>query len=153
MQLSGSEAIFSINVIGDKTKETFMGEFTVKCIMSPMDLIKSDKLYRNLIGDNPHFANQDVREYAFVFSQLQFRIVKSPSWWELGEINGQNVQDRNVLITIMNNALEAEELYIKEKTKQQEEMQNRLTESIKSNKIKKKATDLETPLTDEPDEV
>jgi hypothetical protein len=107
-----TEAIFTIKTTGEATGESFSGKFRVKTLLSPLNHIKADKLMRQLLGDHSLVADELSRQYAFMLSQLQFRVISSPLWWKSNlEVEGGHIEDKNVLIEILNKALEAEEIY------------------------------------------
>jgi hypothetical protein len=143
MQIFGSEGHFSFNSIGEKTGQSYMGDFKVKCIISPMDFIEIDKMYRGLLGNNMQFAEQHARQIAFTFSQLHFRVIEAPEWYIEGQIKGKTIKDDNVLFELLNTCLDCEEKYVTQKKKEQEELQKKLTQSIKKNKIKKEEEEIE----------
>jgi len=132
-----SLASFNLNTIGTSTKNTYIGQFKVKTILSPMEFIKADRLYRELLGPNLHYASSRVQNYAFALSQLKFRIVEFPPFWEDRELNGSHIKDDNIALEIMELAAESEELYRKERDEQAEEIQKILTDKIRKGSIKK----------------
>lgn len=137
MRIEDSVAFFSINLIGENSKQTYMGEFQVKCLLSPLEIIKVDKLYRSLLGERLEYAKKNTLNFAFAFAQLQYRIMKAPPFWENKEIGGGHIIDFNIISEVLERAIEAEELYRIEKIKEAEEIENRLKNAIQSGKIKK----------------
>jgi hypothetical protein len=148
IKLDGSIAEFHISEIGKNSGETFTGDFTVKCFLSPIDIIKADKLNRDLLGEiSPHLAGQDASNMSFALSQLKYRVVKSPAGWKNTEIDGGHL-DINIIIKVLNTAVEAQTLYKKRSEERLISLQNKLTNEIKSGKIKEK-TDLEADANEE----
>lgn len=142
IKLDGSLAEFHISEIGKNSGETFTGDFTVKCFLSPLDIIKADKLNRDLLGDiSPHLAGSDAANMSFALSQLKYRVVKSPAGWKNSEVDGGHL-DLNIVIKVLNTAIEAQTLYKKRSEERLVSLQNKLTDQIKSGKIKEKS-DLE----------
>ena len=136
VKLDGSLAEFNISTIGKKTNESFSGDFTVKCFMSPLDLIKSDKLYRELLGEiSPHLASSETQNLCFALSQLKYRVVKSPAGWKNTEIDGGHL-DSNVVIEVLNKAVQGQEKFQKRAKERLESLQTKLTAEIKEGKIK-----------------
>jgi hypothetical protein len=124
-----TEAIFTIKTTGDSTGESFSGKFRVRTLLSPLNHIKADKLMRQLLGEHSIVADELSRQYAFMLSQLQFRIISSPLWWKSNlEVEGGHIQDKNVLIEILNKSLEAEELY---RNNQKKIFDNNIEELVK----------------------
>jgi hypothetical protein len=130
-------ASFSLNVLGNISRETFMGNFQVKCILSPLEFIKADKLYRELLGEDSINAHQKARSNAFALSQLQYRVLRYPPFWENREIGGGHIDDDNVLGEVIELAIQAEEQYRTQKKKEADDIQKMLTKKIKKGEIEK----------------
>jgi len=151
-RFEGSKAYFDYSGLGDKTKTTLMGEFCVKCVTSPIDMLKADRLYRELIGPtNPHLASQDAKNYAFALSQLKQRVLESPDFFKNSEIDGGHL-DSNVLIDIINMAIGAEEEYKENQDKRVKEIQERLANNIRNKNIEPEP-EAEEAITDEEENI
>lgn len=137
MEFLEQTAKFSINITGRHSKQTYMGTFRVKCLLSPLEEIAADKRYRDLLGSNSHLAQENVRRKAFALSQLEQRVIEMPAFWENDIIPGGHIQDDNVLLEVLDIAIEAQEKYIKDKEEELEERRKRLTKKIKTKKIEK----------------
>lgn len=110
--ITGPEATFSIKTTGSSTGDSYSGLFKVSTILGPFDHINANKLQRQLLGEHSIVADDLSRQYAFMLSQLHYRIISGPLWWKSALIvDGAHIKDENVLIEILNNALEAEETY------------------------------------------
>lgn len=135
IRIEGSKAYFDYHGVGKKTNDTYMGEFCVKTSLSPLDFLKADRLYRELIGSvNPHLATKEAQNFAFALSQLKYRIVEMPEFFKNKELDGGHL-DSNVLIEIVNLAIEAEEAYQEEQERKIKEMQDMLASRIKKREI------------------
>ena len=131
-------AVFSIHMNGETTQETYLGTFKVKCILDPMDFIDSDKLYRQLLGDtHPENAHEHTLNIAFALSQLKYRILECPPFWENKRLGGSHIKDKDVIIGILNKATEAEQIYRQKMAEEAEKRQRMLTERIKAKVIEK----------------
>ncbi len=130
-------ASFSINIIGNVSRETYMGNFKTKCVLSPLEFIKSDRMYRELLGNDPVNAHSTARNNAFALSQLQYRLIEVPPFWENREIGGGHISDDNVLTEVIELAIQAEDKYRKLKEKEAKEIKELLTKKIKSNEVEK----------------
>lgn len=136
-RFDGSIAEFDYHGVGNKSNTTYMGVFRVKTILSPMDMIKADRMYRELIGSvNPHMAAKDTQNFAFALSQLKVRLVESPDFYKNKELDGSHL-DANVLVDIINKAIDAEEEYKKQVDDKLKQMQELLAKRIKNNEIEK----------------
>lgn len=154
MEFLEQTAKFTVNITGRHSKQTYMGTFRVKCLLSPLEEIAADKRYRDLLGSNSHLAQEHVRRQAFALAQLEQRVIDMPAFWENDVIAGGHIQDDNVLLDVLDLAVEAQEKYIAEKAKELEERRNRLTKKIKKKKIEKQPElDEIVDKTDEPEEV
>jgi len=137
MQIEGSEAKFTINVLGKVTKESYIGKFKVKCILSPLEEIEADKVYRDLLGNNYHLSNENIKQKAFALAQLKVRIIESPPFWENDYIGGGHISDSNVVLEVLELAVEAQEKYIDKKEEEMVNRQKALTDAIKKGTLKK----------------
>lgn len=91
---------FEISLIGNVTGEKWVGKFAAKRRLSHKDFLKTDLVYRELIGTaSPDKAALGVRNVAGVFSQLTVRLVDAPKWWtELD--GGLDMEDDNVIAEV-----------------------------------------------------
>lgn len=137
MQIEGSEAKFEINVLGKFTKQTYIGTFKVKCILSPLEEIEADKIYRELLGNNYHLSDETIKQKAFALAQLQVRVLQQPFFWENDRLGGGHIPDSNVILEILDKAVEAQEMYIESKEQEMKERQAALTKAIKNRVIEK----------------
>lgn len=154
MEFLEQTAKFSINITGRHSQATYMGTFRVKCLLSPLEEIAADKRYRDLLGANSHLAQEHVRRQAFALSQLEQRIIEMPPFWENDMIPGGHIQDDNILLDILDLAVEAQEKYIKAKAKELEDRRKSLTGKIKKKKIEKQPEmDEVVDKSKEPDEI
>lgn len=137
MEINESIATFGINVIGERSNNTYMGRFKVKCLLAPTEEISADKLYRDLLGNNSHLAQERVRQLAFALSQLQYRIIESPEFWVNSNIGGGHITDENVILDVLDKAVEAQESYLAQKKQELKERQEKLTSRIKNKDLEK----------------
>lgn len=138
MEFIEQTATFTINIIGDHSKDSYMGTFKVKCLLSPLEMIAADKRYRDLLGANSHLAQEHIRQQAFALAELEQRVIDMPAFWENDTLHGGHIKDANVLLHILDKAVEAQEKYITVKETELKERQARLTKKIKTKKIEKK---------------
>ena len=154
MEFVEQTATFTINVIGRHSKASYMGTFKVKCLLSPLEEIAADKRYRDLLGSNSHLAQERVRQQAFALAQLEQRVIDMPPFWENDTLPGGHIQDDNVLLHVLDQAVECQNSYIQGKEDELKQRQDRLTKAIKKKKIEKEPEIEELPdKSEEPDEV
>ena len=106
----------TINVIGEDTGNTYMGDFHFKCLLSPLDRIGIDKQYRSFLGQSPFDASVEAANLANVLSELLFRVHDAPPFWSSKEsfIPGAHIPDQNVLLKVYEEALSCELEFKKE---------------------------------------
>lgn len=103
---------FFIDMVSNLDKSTCKGRFKVLCILNPFDYVKADSLYRELLGGtNPHLASDVINTMCYAMAQLKYRIVEAPSWWHKdSQVGGGSVGD-NILLEVLNLAIESEQQY------------------------------------------
>ena len=149
MIITDSEAKFDVNIIGERTNNSYLGSFRVKCILSPMEEIKADRMYRELMGQNPHLASEHVSQLAYALSQLNFRVIDSAPFWQGGEIPGGHIGDRNVILEVFDKSVEAQVTYIEQKENEMIEKQKQLAGMIRSKVIEKEPELEDTEIVDD----
>jgi hypothetical protein len=122
---------FQISMVGSESQETLKGEFKVKTIITPRDILRADSTNRELLGMNPENASQAARATAFMLSQLSIRILESPSWWrEAG--NGVDLEDMNVINEVFSKTMDAESQRKEATNKAAEEVVQKIKDKRKS---------------------
>lgn len=138
-------ATFAVNIETSASKETLKGMFKVKCILSPMQYIQSDSLYRELLGKtNPQFANDYVGNLCYALSQLKYRIIEAPEWFGSDEsgVRGSSVED-NVLLHILDRSVEAEDTYRKAMEEKYESAKKAVKDAFDKDELDTGLDDLE----------
>jgi hypothetical protein len=131
-------AVFAIDKEASTTKESFKGIFKVKCILSPLEYIQSDAMYRELLGKtNPQYASNYVSELCYAYSQLKYRVIDAPSWFkDGGAIPGSTTPD-NVLIDILDKAVAAEKEFRKTIEEKYDKARGEVKEAIDNGTLSK----------------
>jgi hypothetical protein len=106
------EVKFDSEILG-----SIRGQFIFKTFLNPIEILSAGKLYRDLLGPNSHEASEQERFLAFSLSQLKYRIVKAPPFWQTDSIVSGNIPDLNLVSLILEKAISAESLY-KDKLKE-----------------------------------
>lgn len=148
MRIEGNVGVYVISELDDESNESYVGEFRVKCILSPLDLLAIDRDYRELLGPvNPIMASGDANNIAFALSQLKHRVLAYPSFWKGESYDGGHLP-KKVLYAILDRSIEVQDKFKKERQEEMAQIQARLTKQVKTGKIKKKVAE-ETELTNE----
>jgi hypothetical protein len=148
MRIEDNIGIYQINILDDESNESYVGEFRVKCILSPLDLLAIDRDFRELLGPiNPIMASGDANNIAFALSQLRHRVLAYPPFWK-GEVYDGGHLPKKVLYAILDGSIEVQEKFKKERQDEMAKIQARLVKQVKAGKIKKKVAE-ETDLTNE----
>jgi len=147
MRIEDGYGIFDVNIVGTFTNQTYLGTFKVKCLLSPMEQIKADKLYRDILGSNAHLTSNHVASLAYAASQLHIRIVEHPAFWEGESIGGSHIVDENVILDVIDKAIEAQAVFVEDKKKELIERQEVLANLIRNKKIVPEDSEEEAPIT------
>lgn len=137
MQIDGSEGKFEINIVGNITKQTYIGKFRVKCVLSPLEEIEADKTYRELLGNNYHLADEGIKQKAFALAQCKLRIIEEPPFWINDYIGGGHILDSNVLIEVLEQAIMCQQEFIDQKVEEEKALQDLMTKGIKNGDIER----------------
>ncbi len=142
MNFDGSFATFEFSHKDDLSYETYIGVFRTKCFLTPIDIIKADKTYRELIGEiSPLLASNSAQTMAFCISQLSARVTEAPDFFRIRSgLPGGHLPE-GVLTAILEKCIEAEELYRKQQRDKFNEIQKKLQVKFEEGKIKKNEED------------
>jgi hypothetical protein len=112
-------ATFYFKGEGIKYGDSFNGKFKVATSLSPLEYIKADRLRRQLLGEHALTADSESSQYAFMLSQLHYRVIEGPVWWKSDtEVQGGHIKETNILVELTELAMQAEEMFqIKQKEK------------------------------------
>lgn len=92
---------FRISVVGDKSGETYIGDFSCLRRLSHRTELAKDRYYRELLGPHPETATKRAQSQADIISDLSACLISTPTWWkEAG--NGLDLVDDNLLQSVWN---------------------------------------------------
>lgn len=146
MRIEEGYGYFDINLVGEHTNQTYMGSFKCKCLLSPIEQIKADKMYRDLLGNNSHLASNHVSQLCYALSQLSHRLIETPPFWEGSGIAGSHIEDESVILQVLESSLEAAALFVEEKQKEMVEKQEMIANMIRKKKIVPQEIEGEEPI-------
>ena len=139
MRIEDNVGVFTISELDGESNESYVGEFKVKLILSPLETLAIDRDYRELIGPvNPIMASSDANNIAFALSNLKHRVIAHPPFWKGNGYDGGHIS-KNVLYVILDRSIELQDLFKKNKQAEMDKIQKRLTDQVKKGKIKKQA--------------
>jgi len=105
--LPANEKTFTINVVGDTTKQNWTGEFTTVCMPNLRQkseaAIMEAQLGRDLVT-----LDQNTILYHRMVAQLAQRLISAPEWWASSG-NGQDLLDANVVFEVFSHCAKAEQ--------------------------------------------
>lgn len=110
ISIEGNIAIWSIKAHG-KINGTYLGTFKFKCYLTPSEQLAAGREYRNLLGQNATLAFKKEDNLAFTLSQLKYRVVSAPPFWNTAvSIDGLagDIPDDDVLDVILEAAIASE---------------------------------------------
>jgi len=109
MSLPSNEHTFVLKIDGERTKQTFDGTFTVRCLLTNAEIIEVG-LRIDQYNKGSQTVPPGVALLNRALAELDVRIMKSPSWWKESD-GGRNLLDTNVIYEVFSKSLEAEKIY------------------------------------------
>lgn len=117
LDVKNGTATFTIdNLIGINTNEMYLGDFTVKTFLTFEDRARAERIKLSILGPHAALANEMTQNIAWSLSQLEVRVLRCPPWWNAtnSPVRGNHLSDDNLLATLVDMALMAQDLYQKE---------------------------------------
>jgi hypothetical protein len=72
---------FTLNSIGEITKQAWVGDFRIKCVLSHSDRFKIERIFSELLPPGTD-ASKKASTDAAVLSELAVRVIDGPQWWK-----------------------------------------------------------------------
>lgn len=119
IHLDGTEATWELNAegpIGGK----YMGKFKFRCFLTPIQRISANRDYRELLGANPTLVTEDEDRLAYALTQLKYRIISFPPFWDTETMPG-DIPDHNIIQLVLEASVLSESKFrkqLEEKKKQ-----------------------------------
>lgn len=135
MFLANNEHKFYLKAKGEKSGQSFEGDFTVKCILNIEEevevAIRTDRYNAGSKTLNPSMAliNRTIAE-------LEMRIIKAPTWWTDSGY-GRTLVDKNVVYDVFTKAMEGEKVWADRLKSEAEEAEAEAEKSQKKKEDKK----------------
>jgi hypothetical protein len=111
--IENNVATWELRTDGD-ISGTYQGIFKFKCFLDPMEQIRANREYRELIG--PHHLTLPEHEsfLAYALTQLKYRVLSAPPFWtstqSVSGISG-NLPDENIISEVLTAAMDSEIRY------------------------------------------
>lgn len=113
---------------GELTEIDYIGTFSVRPKLSPLEVLECDRDRRELLGQpkNDEQVGGDATNLAICLSQLKARIVDGPSWWKDSFGLRFNFHDTNLIYDLFKQVVEVETKWKAELKKTAEEAKAKL---------------------------
>jgi hypothetical protein len=111
--IEGNVAKWSIALHG-AIGGTYAGDFVFRCILTPSQQIAANRDYREMLGANPTLAPEHESFLAYALTQLKYRVVSAPPFWEsTRQANGiaGDIPDQDVIEAVLDAAVHAQLKY------------------------------------------
>lgn len=106
--MAKEDKTFDINVVGENTKEKWIGTFKCKTSLSFRDQLLRDRIRRDQLGEEKGEVGLRAKEIAIIQSEIRPRLTKMPTWFSESDY-GLDLEDDNVLYEIYAEVMKAEE--------------------------------------------
>lgn len=132
MILPSNEYTFSFSDKGERTKKTYEGSFTVKCLLT-MEEIRQVGIRLDNLNVGSKTLAPGVALLNRAFAELDVRILKAPSWWKDAS-DGRDLFDTNIILGVFENAIDAERVFDERITEKAESDEQAVTKGRSKNK-------------------
>ena len=104
--LPPNEKTFSISIVGDTSKQNFVGDFTTVCMPNLRQKSEASIMEAQLNRDLATL-DQNTILYHRMIAKLSQRLTEAPDWW-ISSDNGRNLLDANVIFEVFKECVDAE---------------------------------------------
>jgi hypothetical protein len=128
MTIEGSTATWVMPRTDGELGGTYTGSFQFRCYLNPIQILQAGREYREFLGSLGAQASITEGHLAYALSQLKYRILKAPPFWtstlQESGIQG-NIGDLNVILVILDAAMDAEKIFKENAAKERESLLDR----------------------------
>jgi hypothetical protein len=112
--IEGTEATWRINDEGPINGK-YIGTFKFRCFLLPTQRIAANREYREMLGGNPTLTPEHEDSLAYALTQLKYRVISYPPFWEGEEkpVLG-DIADTDIIALVLRAAVAAEVKYRKQ---------------------------------------
>jgi hypothetical protein len=103
----------SLHVLGDKSGETYSGQFHVLERLNHRFELQKDRKYRELLGLNPQDASEDSKFRAEILAELSVAFTSVPDWFKDSAF-GELLVDNNVVVKLYEETMKVRQSVITE---------------------------------------
>jgi hypothetical protein len=111
--IENNVATWNIEATGD-IHGLYTGTFKFKCYLDPIEQIRANKEYRDLLGANLYAVPEHESWLAYALTQLKYRVISAPPFWTstsgVSGVSG-NLPDENIITEVLNAATDSEIKY------------------------------------------
>lgn len=100
------KVLFAVDLKGDLTGKSYIGNFVVKTMTSFRDSLREDEIRRSVLGVNPQNAGPYAASVAAAIAYLDIRVIDCPEWWTQSG-RGLDLKDDNILVEVNDKAVKA----------------------------------------------
>ena len=90
----------NLDSLGDRTKQRWVGQFRVKCVLTNADRFRLERLYAELLPSREREVDEEIKLRAATIAELSVRIVDGPDWWTATR-GGQLMADKAPLYDLI----------------------------------------------------
>ena len=133
--LNGSTGTYFLDMVG-KIGGRYVGKFIMRCYLTPIERIACDREFRDLIGKIQTGVDPNVEYLAFALTQLKYRIVSYPPFWDNGDtpIPGGQIADREIIEDLLGAANDAETKYSESLIEKHEQSLKQMSKQLQKDK-------------------
>jgi len=130
--IEGTTASWHLQEEGE-VSGTFSGNFRFKCFLTPTERIAANREMRALLGEHPMLTPEHESFLAYALTQLKYRIIKAPPFWNSADSGwAGDIPDINVITKVLNAAIDVEVKYKEELLKRKVDGIERAKKSVEA---------------------
>ena len=133
--VSKYEKVVSVAIVGDKTFESYVGDFRIRTMLSYEGQLSEDRIRRDLLaGPAEVAAGPNASSIAAAFAFIQARVIEAPTWWTESR-GGTGLYDNNLVSELVALISKAQDEQLEALRAKAEEARKKLAEQAPLDKV------------------
>lgn len=101
---------------------TYTGQFVFKCFLLPAERLAASRDRRELLGEFGVLAHDVDKNLALALTELKYRIVTAPPFWNTNQSMGGNIPDIDLIFNVFDAAMDAQQMFKETKELEKEKL-------------------------------
>lgn len=129
--LNGSNATYTFREEGP-LEGTYTGQFVFRCYLLPSQKLAASRERRAMLGEFGIAASDVEKQLALALSELKYRIVHAPPFWNQNQMIGGDIPDFKIIFNVFEASMDAQTMFVEAKAEEKQKLIDAATKAAEA---------------------